>query len=525
MTRGATLRYPVLVGLGTLALALAAPVSGAQAATSLFKYTGGEQTFTVPEDINSLEVLAVGASGGAIAPTDPSGEGERLGGEGAVVRGDIGVVPGETLYVEVGGPGGEGAAYNPGGFNGGGEGAGGGGGASDVRTAPRAEGLSPHTRLIVAGGGGGAGHSGGCIGGDGGSAGERGEIATEPGKGGCGNEGGGPGGATSGGAGGEHGCGYGASGELGIGGNGGLGGGSCNVPGGGGGGGLYGGGGGSGAEINAGGGGGGGSSLVPAGGTLGLAAPGSPEVRITYTTLAEATTSGATGETGPAGSTGATGPTGARGVTGATGAEGATGIAGASGPAGAIGLPGSTGAQGEAGPTGTSGETGPAGGGGATGATGANGPSGQQGPAGATGSQGASGPTGVIGATGKAGTTGATGASGPPGSQHIYSGTSPGGTGSQTLTLTAPAGADYVVSFDAQASVLSPLRPLTCALRFGPKVGQTKVLTFGVSPVEVYLQGLGALASGTITVTCTSEGTRDSVSNMSLIAYAGTTVD
>jgi hypothetical protein len=96
---------------------------------------------------------------------------------------------GETLYVEVGG---EGASNPPeatagaaGGFNGGGaggagspagdgaeagSGGAGGGGASDVRTMPASDGLSPADSRLVVGGGGG----GGCIytsGGDAGSAG------------------------------------------------------------------------------------------------------------------------------------------------------------------------------------------------------------------------------------------------------------------------------------------------------------------------------------------------------------------
>jgi hypothetical protein len=38
-------------------------------------------------------------------------------------------------------------------------------------------------------------------------------------------------------------------------------------------------------------------------------------------------------------------------------------------------------------------------------------------------------------------------------------------------------------------------------------------------PVEVSLQGAGALTSGSIKLSCTSSGNEDSVSNLSRIAY------
>lgn len=265
--RGREFRRRALgLSLGCLSLlALSAGASSAAAATQTFKYTGSEQTFTVPAGVSTVHVLAIGGQGGK------SG---AQGGSPAEVQGDLTVKPGQTLYVEVGGEGGGGGeAVNPGGFNGGGEGAGGGGGASDVRMAPRSSGLFPDTRLIVAAGGGGAGSFGLEGAGPGGNAEEAGGSIPN-------NEGGGAGTAGSGGSGGSGGCTAGFAGELGLGGAGG----NCessNIGGGGGGGGYYGGGGGGAGASFGGGGGGGGSSLVPAGGKSTLASSQS-EVQITY---------------------------------------------------------------------------------------------------------------------------------------------------------------------------------------------------------------------------------------------------
>jgi adhesin/invasin len=250
--------------------------------TCTFDYTGSEQTFAMPVGIDTVHVVAVGAPGGGFG---------GVGGAGAVVAGDITATPGSTLYVEVGGPGGDdGPASAPGGaggFNGGGNGDGGdfgansmpgGGGASDVRTSsggadPAAAGLA--SRLIVAAGGGGDGQ--GNAGGDAGQPGAGGFAGAGPG--------GGAGTASAGGAAGSL---PGTAGELG---QGGIGGPlppdtctrdtveDCVRGGGGGGGGLYGGGGGGDGT-----GGGGGSSLVPAGGTFAIADDSTPaSVTISYT--------------------------------------------------------------------------------------------------------------------------------------------------------------------------------------------------------------------------------------------------
>jgi hypothetical protein len=261
---------------------------GASVACS-YRYTGGEQTFSVPAGVSSLRVTASGGQGGATTPRFRSRS--VPGGRGAMVTGTVNVTPGSTLYVEVGGDG----DTESGGFNGGGEpgrgleDSGGGGGASDVRTVSMSAGVySLATRLLIAAGGGGAGAFGqGCsresteLGGRGGNAGEPGAA------GGCiGLSGGGgkPASDTTAGKGGPSGytAVFAADGRYGSGGG-------DHYNGGGGGGGLLGGGaGGQGrfspdrnGGVGAAGGGGGGSSLVPPGGTQALAA-GPPSVQITY---------------------------------------------------------------------------------------------------------------------------------------------------------------------------------------------------------------------------------------------------
>ncbi len=231
-----------------------------------FLYSGGEQTFTVPAGVSSVHVLAIGGGGGAAG---------AVGGAAAQVSGNIAVIPGQTLYVEVGGNGQDHGAGGSGGFDGGGAGAAGGGGASDVRTVPRSLGLSPDHRLLVAGGGGGGGENGASTPGAGGAAGSEGEAES------LGEVHGGAAGTLSApGAGGIGTCANGLEGAIGAGGAGGSGGGPV---GGGGGGGVYGGGGGGGGCSDAGGGGAGGSSLVPAGGSLAIVGVGTaPQVQITY---------------------------------------------------------------------------------------------------------------------------------------------------------------------------------------------------------------------------------------------------
>ena len=263
----------LLLGFGIL---LFPPV--ASAATT-FNYTGAEQTYTVPTGVSSIYVTATGARGGG--PTTGFG----TGGRGARVTGTIHVTPGRTVYVEVGGIGGQ----PDGGFNGGGASGvrnggslWGGGGASDVRRVARGDGGSLDSRLIVAGGGGGGAYPGGV----GGDAGMNGLsccdfvpfptlIPAPGGKAGM-QDAGGHGGCVDGGFGCGDGCSdplvsCGHNGDVELGGDGGaVGDAETARVGAGGGGGLYGGGGGAAVAIDATatgggsvGGGGGGSSKVP----------------------------------------------------------------------------------------------------------------------------------------------------------------------------------------------------------------------------------------------------------------------
>lgn len=256
--------------------------------SAVFSYTGAPETFVVPACADSVRIAAWGAQG------ENALVGGATGGLGGYAYGRLAVVPGETLYVYVGGQ----SGYNGGG-NGGINGndqfsgnpigtfGGKGGGASDVRRG----GTALTNRVIVAGGGGGGGHNGvwpGCqVAGPGGNGGAGGGTTGGSGTFGVGtpcNCGGGGGAGGLGGtqsAGGMHGAyanstaclrtswGPGADGALGVGGAGSLQYYNGTGGGGGGGGGYYGGGsGGNGSDTTPGGGGGGGSSY-----TTGLTIP------------------------------------------------------------------------------------------------------------------------------------------------------------------------------------------------------------------------------------------------------------
>ncbi|HEU4703009.1 MAG TPA: choice-of-anchor D domain-containing protein [Conexibacter sp.] len=253
-----------------LGLLLTAGVATASAgtATTTFSATGAEQTYTVPAGVTRLDVVITGGHGGV-----PGNGAGGTPGRAARITGTLAVVPGQTVYVEVGGVGGTGcgAAFNGGGLVGCGSGwSGQGGGASDIRTISNVHGSqSLLSRLLVAGGGGGAGY--GANGGDAGLDAEAQDGATNGSDGGRGATpaGGGAGGALNGA------CSFGTSGGDGALGSGG---GAGDFHSGSGGGGWYGGGGGGGWTIfcsgpAAGGGGGGSSYIVPgASGTITLAA-------------------------------------------------------------------------------------------------------------------------------------------------------------------------------------------------------------------------------------------------------------
>jgi hypothetical protein len=231
-----------------------------------FSFTGGSQSFTVPNGCSSLIIEAWGAQGASSGSS-----GGKLPGKGGYVKGTLtGIASGQTFAVFVGGQNG---------FNGGGsaKGIGIGGGGSDIRL----NGSSLADRIIVGGGGGGNGESGYTSGGGGGSGscdanycgggagkGDSDRYSSNAGglNGGSSvtNDGGlsgsgGSGGGLNGGGGGGFGAGSSAgNGGLGSGGNASTGG-PCSYVGGGGGG-YYGGGGGAGGSNNCSSAGGGGGS-------------------------------------------------------------------------------------------------------------------------------------------------------------------------------------------------------------------------------------------------------------------------
>ena len=277
-----------------LAVALG-PQPARAATTEIFTFTGNQQTFTVPAGVTAVTIETWGSQGGA-GEYEGGGGTPGAGGNGGYVTAIITVMPGEALYVYVGGQGAAAAGNNggAGGFNGGGNGGsttnnaigragGGGGGVSDVRQG----GAALANQVVVAGGGGGGGgqqinDTGGDGGGGGGTTGVTGN------NGAAGGNGGGGGTPAAGGAGGTGNPGNdGAAGALG---NGGAGGSDdlfqVGAGGGGGGGGYYGGGGGEQGELNAGGGGGGGSSYTDPAATSVTYTQGSRTgdglVRITY---------------------------------------------------------------------------------------------------------------------------------------------------------------------------------------------------------------------------------------------------
>lgn len=254
-------------------------VGFSQSTTETFNFTGGIQTWTVPQCVTSIDVVVAGAEGGGVS-----------GGDGAVVSMTITVTPGQVIEMNVGG---QGVAGGPG-YGGGGTGhlsynpananwnSYGGGGATTLTI-----GGSPY--IIAAGGGGTGGGSNNVAGGAGGCA--TGVTGTS-----TFGSGGGGGTQVSGGAGGVPWAGTppgGSPGALGQGGQGGI---WDTASGGGGGGGYYGGGGGGNdgccTNANGGGGGGGGSSLVPAGaGCLTGSNTGNGYVSITYIGALNATAS------------------------------------------------------------------------------------------------------------------------------------------------------------------------------------------------------------------------------------------
>ncbi|MGD9892473.1 MAG: glycine-rich protein, partial [Dehalococcoidia bacterium] len=180
--RAALVMLPVLLPL--LAIATPAPMAQAQPPppTVTFEYTGAVQQWTVPSNVRLAEFAVYGAQGGS-----DWGSG-GAGGRGGQVVATFPVAPGDTIFLYVGGKGGDSSTgpiscgTGAGGFNGGGRGGNyvanpglcngaGGGGASDVRVG----GAALTKRVLVAGGRGAGtipacaagGAGGGLVGGNG----------------------------------------------------------------------------------------------------------------------------------------------------------------------------------------------------------------------------------------------------------------------------------------------------------------------------------------------------------------------
>jgi hypothetical protein len=174
--------------------------------------TAGSYTFTVPEGVTSLQIVATGAGGGGGGLWGTNAG--SVGGAGAVVRSTIAVTSGQVLSLIVGGGGGAGTD-GPGDSNQYTCGTGGGGGGSTNVAVGEAY------QIIAGGGGGGGSCNQGTAGGSGGGA---------NGSGGAGagqfrSLGGGGGANGVGGSGGNDGMGdYGINGSSGAGGPGGAGG-------------------------------------------------------------------------------------------------------------------------------------------------------------------------------------------------------------------------------------------------------------------------------------------------------------
>jgi hypothetical protein len=238
-----------------VALVPASSAIATNAPTNTFLFTGHPESYSVPDDVDSVAIVVVGGRGG---------NAEGKGGPGIeLTASHVSVTPGEQLKVTVGGNGGTPFSMRKvpndgdGGYNGGANGSRGGGGGGGFSGVQAANGAFV---VIAGGGGGGSGAAGGPQNPPGTLNGQNGDysLGTPQGGGGGTTEAGGYGGHNS-----SPLVGDGKGGGRFDGGRGGAG----LVPrtgsgGGGGGGGYFGGGGGAGSEVGGGGGGGAGSSFV-----------------------------------------------------------------------------------------------------------------------------------------------------------------------------------------------------------------------------------------------------------------------
>ena len=157
--------FPVSPGSTTTYYAEAENQAIPSPSSQTFNFTGDVQTFTVPAGVSSITVDAYGAQGGTSYGYYNSAYPTSVGGLGGRATTTVSVTPGATLYMYVGGAGGNGSygAGGTAGYNGGGIGSswfisnyysftgGGGGGASDIRVNPYGIG----NRIVIAAGGGG----------------------------------------------------------------------------------------------------------------------------------------------------------------------------------------------------------------------------------------------------------------------------------------------------------------------------------------------------------------------------------
>jgi len=101
----------------TLATLISLTSAAFNAETINFSFIEDREEFVVPSGVFSIDIVAVGSSGGCWG---------NYGGKGGTSTGSLSVTPGESLYIRIGGYGGSGIgdALGFGGFNGGGDGGG-----------------------------------------------------------------------------------------------------------------------------------------------------------------------------------------------------------------------------------------------------------------------------------------------------------------------------------------------------------------------------------------------------------------
>jgi hypothetical protein len=150
-----------VVAVGASAGLLVTPrADAAGPVTETFSYTGGSQTFVVPEGVTELTIEVFGAQGGAAAGQSSDTTATAEGGLGGRAQVTFAVTPGAVLQVNVGGRGGDGtdapSSGSPG-FNGGGAG----GSAAESGTTAGGGGGFNGCFSKASGGGGGGRYGGG----------------------------------------------------------------------------------------------------------------------------------------------------------------------------------------------------------------------------------------------------------------------------------------------------------------------------------------------------------------------------